>query len=51
MLVSEVKEKMTSEEYVGWNLYYTELNERSNKSDKDDNLLGGSVGSLIGALT
>lgn len=51
MLASEVKEKMTTEEYVGWNLYFTELNERSEKPDKKENLLGGSVNSLIGALT
>jgi hypothetical protein len=55
MLVSEVKEKMTSAEYVGWNLYFAELNERQAENDsgskKSKNLMQGDVNSLVGALT
>jgi hypothetical protein len=45
---------MTTEEFLGWNLYYKRLNE-SRDDDKPKagggNLLNGSMEGLIGALT
>ena len=52
MLVSDVKERMTTEEFFGWNLYYKRLNESRDDNPKSGgNLLDGSIGGLIGALT
>ena len=53
MLVSELKERMTTEAFFGWNLYYKRLNESrdDDKPKSGGNLLAGSMEGLIGALT
>lgn len=53
MLVSDLKVRMSAEEFFGWNLYYKRLNEsRDDDNPKSSgNLLDGSMNNLIGALT
>lgn len=53
MLVSDVKERMTTEEFFGWNLYYKRINDSRDDKPKGGggNLLKGSMEGLIGALT
>ena len=50
MLVADLKERMSAEEFFGWNLYYKRLNEsRDDDNPKSGgNLLDGSIGGLIG---